>query len=377
MIDKIFKIIVILPNLFLRIFRKRDLPIKNVAVIQMAKLGDMVCTTPMFRALKSAHPEWNLLVVGNSTNKEVIKYNKDIDEYFVWDRKSDLSLELKKRKIDAVIIPGPNDEALYGSLKAGVPKILVSKIENGWSPYETITFRFLRFFVKKVPLHMGKYAPREYLSLLEPLGIISSDTKKHLSFSNKALEKAENFFLEKSIDIKNDFVVGISPSAGNKIKEWPEERFAEIADYLVTKYQARVILVGGPADTSIVQKVINHVDNSDFVLNTQGQFNLDESKALISRFHIFVSVDTGPIYIAEAFNIPTIDITGPIDENEQPPISPRNRVVVPVGPRKPQLFVMNARSYNREEALRQVQSITTKAVKNETDSLISYLRSKK
>ncbi len=80
MINRIFKIIVILPNLFLRIFKKRDFPIKNVAVIQMAKLGDMVCTTPMFRAIKLAHPEWRLIVVGNLINKNLLSYNNDIDE---------------------------------------------------------------------------------------------------------------------------------------------------------------------------------------------------------------------------------------------------------------------------------------------------------
>ena len=35
--------------------------------------------------------------------------------------------------------------------------------------------------------------------------------------------------------------------------------------------------------------------------------------------HLFISVDTGPIYIAEAFNVPTVDIVGPVDENVQPP----------------------------------------------------------
>ena len=54
-------------------------------------------------------------------------------------------------------------------------------------------------------------------------------------------------------------------------------------------------------------------------VNTDGLFSLDELKALIQRLSLFISVDTGPIYIAEAFDVPTIDIIGPMDENEQPP----------------------------------------------------------
>ena len=183
-------------------------------------------------------------------------------------------------------------------------------------------------------------------------------------------KKIEQFFVDNSIEIKKDFVVGISSSAGNKIKEWPEERFAEVADYLIEKYHARVILIGGPNDDQKTKKVLTQMKNVGVVINSQGKFNLDELKAFISKIGLFISVDTGPIYIAEAFGVPTIDITGPIDENEQPPRGLVHRNVVPPQRGRPELFVLNARSYDREEASRQVRSITASLVKNEVDLLM-------
>ena len=89
---------------------------------------------------------------------------------------------------------------------------------------------------------------------------------------------------------------------------------------------------------------------------------------------MFISADTGPIYIAEAFDVPTVDIVGPMDEREQPPISPIHRIVVPPNRTKPQLHIMNARTYNREEAFRQVASITSAMVITETDALLRELK---
>ena len=100
------------------------------------------------------------------------------------------------------------------------------------------------------------------------------------------------------------------------------------------------------------------------------ELSIDELKAFITQARLFISVDTGPIYIAEAFGVATIDITGPIDENEQPPISSQNLVVIPRNRQKPELFVMNAKKYNKEEALRQVQSITVGDVTSAIDSLL-------
>ena len=217
---------------------------------------------------------------------------------------------------------------------------------------------------------MGVYAPRERLRALEPLGIFTDDTGKHLGFSETAGKKIHQFFIQHRIDVKKDFVVGISPSAGNKIKEWPEERFAEVADYLIETYRAKIVLIGGPDDREKVAKTKSHMKFGTQALEIT-DFNIDELKALIATLHLFIAVDTGPIYIAEAFGIPTIDIVGPMNEHEQPPQGSIHRNVLPPQRERPQLSILNARDFDRKEATRQTLSITAEAVIAETDKLIN------
>lgn len=106
------------------------------------------------------------------------------------------------------------------------------------------------------------------------------------------------------------------------------------------------------------------------VVDTVGQLSIEELKALIAHLTLVVAPDTGAIYIAEALGIPTVDIVGPVDEREQPPIGPIHEVVVP--PRiRPELFVMDARSYNMAEVTRQLMATTVPMVTEAVDRLLA------
>lgn len=354
---------------------KKILHPKNVLVVQMAKLGDMVCTTPMFRAVKEQYPESKLYVVGNVVNKEILAGNSDVNEYIVYEEKKFWSLvsKLRKEEIDFACQTAPNFGFLSALYLAGIPLIATPKIENGFCPWETRAYKALRRFVIPVSHRMGSYAPREYLRLLEPIGIHSENTNKQVSFSREAGEKVEAIFVQNEIN-KDDFLICISPSAGNKIKQWPASRFAAVADYAYSKYDATIFVIGSKKDRPEVIEMIRNVSGKTKVINTLDELNVDELKALISNMDMLVSVDTGPIYIAEALGVPTVDITGPIDEREQPPIGPNNRIVHLQNRIKPELYVMNARVYDKTEVRRQTEEITVKMVTDEIDDLIDYLK---
>ena len=112
------------------------------------------------------------------------------------------------------------------------------------------------------------------------------------------------------------------------------------------------------------------------VIDTTGIFSVDEFKAFMSTIHLCISVDSGPIYIAEALGIPTLDIVGPIDDREQPPKGRLNRVVKLADRGRPELHVMNARVFDEREAKRQIEAITPDMVIKELDRLVDELRQK-
>lgn len=339
----------------------------KILILQMAKLGDMVCTTPMFRAVKEKYPDAELYVIGNAINKELLVGNNDVDEYIIFNKKNFWGLvsQLHQKKIDFACQTSPSFGFLAMFYLAGIKSIATPKIENGFCPWETKSYKILRKLVMPIPHRMGSYAPREYLRLLEPIGIYTNKTTKYLSYSGTAHKHILNFLYTHHL-AERKFAI-ISPSSGNKIKRWPADRFARVAEYIVSK-NLPVVVIGGSGDKKEVKDMILALERTDGIIDSSEKFSVDEIKALIAQARLFVSVDTGPIYIAEAFGVPTVDIVGPMDEREQPPTGNIHKVVVPWRD-TPQLHIMNARVYNEEDAILQVDTISVDMVCSAIDLL--------
>lgn len=367
----------LIASLFIMLVRgradKKPAVVSTILVVLTGKLGDIICGTPVLRAIRAQAPKARIIVGGaTGLQRAVLADSGLVDEYVDMVSKGALA-RVKALSPDAAIVTGPSYEGAATSYVAGIPLVVAPTVVGGFSPSETRPYNMLKKCITTYPYRIGAYAPRERLRALEPLGIVVDDTKKQIGFSAQALTSVNNFFSKNNLNPDSDFIVAITPSAGNKIKEWPEERFAAIADYITKVYNAHVVVLGGPTDKDIVARTVEHM-NTQTKPAVATDFTLDELKAFMSKIHLFISADTGPMYIAEAFSIPTIDITGPIDEKEQPPIGPTHLVVVPPQRTKPELFVLNAKAYNKEEALRQVESISVAMVTEAIDTLMAIIK---
>ncbi len=325
--------------------------VRTVLIIQNMKLGDMVCTTPMFTAIKKHLPHVRVVVMGNSINRELLVGHPHVDEY--------VSTKMSIATITAVnadvcIFPGPNPVGIMYALRSSVPCIIAPRVVGGMCPQNTLWYRLLSRFIRTESHSMGTYAPGEYLKLLAPLGIKEGDTAKSLAVNSLIKESIAQSLKQ------HGTVIGIAPSAGNKIKQWPAKRFAEVADALIEQYGVHVALVGGPADTEEAEEMLAAMKHSDSVTSYVGTINIETLKALISNLKLFIASDTGPIYIAEALGLPTVVLVGPVDEREQPPNAPPGHVVVlPRNRQGPYLHVLNARIHDTD--LVQAEVLRTEA----------------
>jgi ADP-heptose:LPS heptosyltransferase len=107
----------------------------------------------------------------------------------------------------------------------------------------------------------------------------------------------------------------------------------------------------------------------DNVVDTVGRFDLSLIKAFVSKLDLLIAVDTGLIYVAEAFNVPTIDIIGSMHENEQPPTGEIHKLVF-LPNRKAEIHIMNSRCYNKLEAKKHIDNIIPEMVFPYIDDLL-------
>lgn len=354
---------------------KKPEKISRIMIVPTGKLGDLVCNTPVIFSTRKSFPNAKIIAAGNSKLcREVFSESGLVDEYLDLVSPGAVS-RVKNAAADVALVTGPAFSFVAKVFAAGVPFVVAPSVVGGFSPAETRLYKILKKFIETFPYRIDAYAPRERLKVMEKVGVFSDDTRKHLGFSSTAEEKIKKFFSENKINPEKDFVVAISPTAGNKIKEWPEDRFAEVADHLVTKYQAKIIILGGPNDKEKVKKTASSMKSQSGALEVTN-LNIDELKALVSKLSLFVAVDTGPIYVAEAFGVATVDIVGPVDERVQPPQGAIHINVVPPRRSAAELSILNARFYNKSEAVRQTLSITALHVINAVDSLLNSIKNK-
>ena len=163
----------------------------------------------------------------------------------------------------------------------------------------------------------------------------------------------------------------MSISAGNSIKEWPTENFVALAQHVIEKHRAFVVLIGAPGEKDRLLNVKKLIPGNVVVAS---DFLLEELPSLMKRFQLFVAADTGPIHVAHALGIPLIDIIGPVDPSEQAPRNdPKSMVLTPPPPLTPSIFAFRPAG-SPQESRRAAQAITVGQVAVTLDTFIEKIR---
>lgn len=345
----------VLRGLFYGAARKIPKNISKVIVVPSGKLGDVVCSTPVLAAIRRHLPQVRIIVAGNSKlHKPLLADSGLVDEYLSLVESGALE-RVKSCRADAAVLTGPAFEFAALFYLAGIP-LVVAPYGEGEFSYSEITrpYKILQRLIKIYPYRRGEYAPSARLRAIEPIGIVTDDTQKHLGFSEIANKKTADLVSQISGSYK--YLVGISAAAGNKEKQWPPKNFAKVANHLIKKHDAHIVVIGGKNDILESNEMMSAVEDKSRVTDTTSLLSINELKALISKFDIFISVNTGPLYIAEAFDIPTVDIIGPVNAWDQPPQGRIHKMVFAPGKPEPLLSIMNSRGHDVREAERIAQS---------------------
>lgn len=112
-------------------------------------------------------------------------------------------------------------------------------------------------------------------------------------------------------------IVGISPGAAyGSAKRWTIEGFKEVAFELSKNYQ--IILLGSKKEIDICNSIENFLRKNNLLnfINLAGKTNIQELAIRISNIDLFITGDSGPMHIAAAFQVPTISIFGPTNDQD-------------------------------------------------------------
>jgi len=138
----------------------------------------------------------------------------------------------------------------------------------------------------------------------------------------------------------------LNPGAGWGAKQWPTERYAEVARAL-GKHGIRSLINLGPGEESLAKLVEDQAEG----YAVAAQFTISELIAATRRASLFIGGDTGPLHLAAALKVPVVALFGPTDPARTGPYGTRSIVL-----RNPASITSHKRNRETEAGLMNISA---------------------
>lgn len=166
---------------------------------------------------------------------------------------------------------------------------------------------------------VGTHIVEQNISLAEAVaGHLSGVPQVEFPCDPTAEKKMEDWLRSKDI---RDFIL-LNPGAGWGAKQWPAQRYGEVAESLAND-GVRSLINFGPGEEELARTAEDASSGAAMSIKC----SLAELIALTRRARLFIGGDTGPMHLAAALNVPVVAIFGPTDPRRNGPFGTRCRVL--------------------------------------------------
>lgn len=292
---------------------------KNIIVINLLYLGDLIFSTPFLRNLRKKCPTAKINLVVNANFSELLANNPYVDTLYPYNKayslKESLAFAYRLRKNHYDL--GLN---IHGSFRSN---ILLTLINPAYSVGFANGFSKLTLDKCLRPL-ANAHMVDVYLQFLRDLGITCLDNEGLELTVPESAQKKMDLFL-KNLVPPTTCLIGLNTGGTWQTKRWTIEGFARLADELQLSCHCKVVFLGGPDDLSRVEKITSLMKTTPLLATSRT--SLSELAALLKRCALVISNDSGPVHVAAAVGTPTVTIFGPSDEVKYRPYGKDNLIV--------------------------------------------------
>jgi lipopolysaccharide heptosyltransferase II len=295
----------------------------SILLVRPDHLGDLLFTTPALRALREAFPQARITGLVGPWAEAVVASNPCLDEVMLCPFPG-FTRQPKRSIIEPYVVLWRYARLLR---EKRFDLAVVLRFDHWWGALLAYLARIPRrvgydiaevkpFLTDAVPYVPGRHEVEQNLALAEAAGVQGehpiTPAAYPLEFPLRAqdLAFAIRYLAEQGVG-EDDPLVCIHPGAGAPVKLWREEGWARVADALVERYGAKVILTGSASEKPLVQAIAEQMTSQPLV--AAGQTTLGQLAALMARCRLALGVDSGPLHLAVAVGTPTVHLYGPVD----------------------------------------------------------------
>jgi ADP-heptose:LPS heptosyltransferase len=297
-------------------------------VIRRDNIGDLVCTTPLIRALRTRYPAARIDALVNSYNRPIIEYNEDLNHVYaytkakhrapdesvfsVYWRRAVLMFALRRERYDWVILANGG----YMKRPLRLAKWVKPRSIVGFVPPGARTPIDCGIPLDDTPGHEVETLFR----LLAPFGIDGPPPKLRLSPKPLAQQHAQTLLAQQPWYRPDAATIAIHISARKLRQRWPWDRFAELMQRLHAARRCQFMLLWSPGDESNphhpgddrkAEKILTAT--RDLPVLALPTLHLEQLIGGLSICQAMICSDGGAMHIGAALDLPIICFFGNSD----------------------------------------------------------------
>ncbi|WP_094603888.1 Lipopolysaccharide core heptosyltransferase RfaQ [Sporomusa silvacetica DSM 10669] len=300
----------------------------NILIVKLSAIGDVIHALPVAPALKKCFPQARITWVVEKTAYDILTNNPYIDEIIIFDKANFKTLggllrhapefvaNLKARRFDlALDLQGLFKSSAIVFLSGASTRLVYENAREG-----------SQLLSRRV---VGSYATghvvERYLDVVRGLGCQVDQPVFPVVITDDEVKRTRSIMAHAGLPVGTPYVVmALGANWPNKI--WPAEKFAELCDRLYTAEKFTPVVIGGPGDDPLLERLLAQVQIPPISL--VGKTSLKQLAYVIKNAAAFIGGDTGPMHLSAALGIPTIALMGPTDQIRNGPYGNTHRVIL-------------------------------------------------
>lgn len=289
--------------------------LRNILLIQLGDIGDVVYSLPCARALKENFPQARVVVAVHNKARGLVVGCPWIDDVITvdktkrtgwaaityqikfWQQVRDFHFDL------AIDLRTGSRGAIMAFLSGASQRVgRYHSVGRWWR-----SWLFSHLVLPKG--RMNQYIAEYYLDTISSYGFTTSEINPVIYPLKDQVKEAERILLREHVPCEHP-ILAIQPFSLWTYKEWAIEKYVRLIHGLQTEFALCIILTGSPEEKERVQSIVQGCGGKG-IFNLAGKTSLDLLPALLKRAALFVGVDSAGLHIAAAVGTPTVSLYGP------------------------------------------------------------------
>jgi len=293
----------------------------RVLVAQMTRMGDVLQTSALVRAIRTKYPEAHITAMVRDMGEAVVKANRDIDDLIVYDedemyldmnsddsnrllraykRADGLVQDLRDRRFDIVFNCTHSLASAMLFKLVDPPQVVGAHLSDDWQ--FVLRGRGPNYFFTNA-------RRREYnsLNICDQFRLFLEDAplSQELVFevTDEDRRRAADLLNELGVG-PEDFLACFQLGASDRYKRWPETHFAALGKQLADQRNARIVLLGVQNEADLGRTFDEHAPG--LAAHLFGKTTIPQLAAVLERADVLVTNDTGTMHVAAAVKCPIV-----------------------------------------------------------------------